>query len=533
MARTSVFSSSCPLGFLACGLAALGLTLGACDRRPSVKTRPDVEGLSKEEALYRSERVSDVRYELSFELERTSTEAGATPVFGGKAVVRFKLKAPAEGLTLDFVGGTQAAAVVNGTPLGEETYNGKFIALPAQALKVGENEAAVEFTHPYSSSGAGLYRFVDPEDKRVYVYTDFEPFDANQLFPCFDQPDLKATYLAEVSAPASWTVVSASRETEATDLPAVEGQKGEARKLWKFPVTSRFSTYIFPLHAGPYKIWTADEPATGTVEGETIPLRLFARQSLARYVRPDDWFPATRQGFAFFQEYFASPYPFGKYDQLIVPDFNSGAMENVAAVTFSERYVKRGVPTRDDREGLAEVILHEMAHMWFGNLVTMKWWDDLWLNESFATFMAYLAAAEATEFTDIWQGFFDDTKQWAYWEDQLVTTHPIVAEVPDTSQAFANFDGITYGKGASALKQLSFLLSPPKFRDGVRAYMKKHAFQNTAMSDFMDSLSAASGTPLSGWTQSWLRTAGVNTISVDHACEGGKITRFLLTQSAP
>jgi aminopeptidase N len=452
-----------------------------------------------------------------------SLETGEPVGYTGAVTAHFKLSQPDDGLGLDFGGGKVTAMSVNGAAVTDVGYSGAFIPLSKGLLKAGQNEVHVEFQHGYSTSGSGLYRFEDPEDHKVYVYTDFEPFDANQLFPCFDQPDLKATYQLTVEAPSAWVVVSSNKEASS---------EGDARKTWKFPETPKFSTYVFSLHAGPYKVWTADEPAPSP-GGQPIPLRLFARQSLAKYVHPDDWFTVTRQGLAFYQEYFGVPYAFGKYDQLIVPDFNSGAMENVAAVTFSERYIKRGASTREDRENIAEVVLHEMAHMWFGDLVTMRWWDDLWLNESFATYMSYMACSEATEFTDMWQGFFDDTKSWAYWEDQLVTTHPIVGEVPSTAQAFANFDGITYGKGASVLKQLSFLLGAPKFREGVRDYMRKHAFQNAVMNDFMESLSTASGVPLGAWTQSWLKTAGLNTVTVDYACKDGKIVRFSLNQSAP
>src|SRR6185312_5421090 len=380
--------------------------------------------------------------------------------------------------------------------------SGDFFALPKDALRAGENVVEVSFTHPYSVDGSGLYRFQDPEDERVYLYSNFEPYAAHRLFPCFDQPDLKATYALSVDAPAAWTVVSTSRER------GIEASG--RRRVWTFEKTPRLSTYVFSVHAGPYHVWTSTAGA--------IPLRLFARESLARYVDADEWLDVTRRGLDFYGQYFDLPYPFRKYDQLIVPDFNEGAMENVGAVTFGERYVSRSTQTLDEREEAADTILHEMAHMWFGDLVTMKWWDGLWLNESFATYMAALSRARATRYTRAWQTFFGDMKEWAYREDQRETTHPIEAVVPDTGEAFANFDGITYGKGASVLKQLAFLLGENEFRDGVRRYLKDHAYGNTEESDFFGAMTRASGQDLSAWRKDWLDAAGVNTVRADYAC---------------
>lgn len=338
------------------------------------------------------------------------------------------------------------------------------------------------------------------------------------LFPSFDQPDLKATYKVKVEAPASWTVVTSVREQAP---PVIKGEMA----TWLFPESAKFSTYLFSLIGGPYQVW----------EGKAgdIPLRLMSRPALGKFVPADDWLKVTAQGLAFYNTYFDFAYPFKKYDQIIVPDFNAGAMENVAAVTFSERYIPRGSETTADRENRADTILHEMAHMWFGDLVTMKWWNDLWLNESFATYMASVALTDATEFKRAWETFYNGTKQWAYWEDQLVTTHPIEGVVPDTEQAFANFDGITYGKGASSMKVLSYYIGADKFRDGVRAYFKAHAYQNTELKDFIGALSAASGKNLDQWSSEWLKTAGVNTVEARFDCESGKVKNFTLNQSAP
>ncbi len=476
-----------------------------------LSAREAIRGLTKIDAEQRAKIVSNVRYELSLSLDRVEKD------FSGNVIIFFELNDNNAPLTIDFEGGSIITLNLNRQPFENFSYNNYFIAIAPQWLRKGTNVISVEYQHPYSKSGSGLYRFKDPEDENVYLYTDFEPYDANLLFPCFDQPDIKASYALKVEVPENWKVVTSNRESEINKIPL-------QRKQWIFPRSEVFSTYIFSLHAGPYRVWKS--------QAGNIPLRIFSRQSFAKYMNVNEWFLITKQGFDFFQNYFDTPYPFGKYDQLIVPDFNAGAMENTGAVTFNESYMPKGTPTYNQRERRANTILHEMAHMWFGNLVTMKWWDDLWLNESFATYMASLALAEATEFKLAWQTFYNRTKQWAYWEDRLVTTHPIVAEVPDTQQGFANFDGITYGKGASALKQLSHLLGPVNFREGVRHYFKNYAFKNTVMADFINSLSHASGKNLKVWTNSWLKTSNHNNLKAELTCIDNKITTFTLKQTA-
>lgn len=503
------------------------LVLGVLAASCSVHQNPSESGkdLSVNEARQRSARLDRVRYELSFELD------GTAPEFTGEARVLFELKDDRSDLRLDFTGGTVLALKVNDMDVSAEAYNRSFILLPGSALRNGQNTVEVTFKHPYSTTGAGLYRFQDPQDGNVYVYTDFEPFDANRLFPCFDQPDLKAAYTVRVQAPEDWLVVTSNRE-ETVTLPS------HGRRVWLFPPSKKFSTYVFSLIAGPYHVWQDQTGLRRTgevtaVQAGRIPLRLLARQSVAKYVNADEWFQITRQGFEFFESWFAYAYPFEKYDQILVPDFNAGAMENVAAVTFNDdHYVFRGVPTQTQKERQANVILHEMAHMWFGNLVTMKWWDDLWLNESFASYMAAKALDEATEFKQAWQSFFSGMKNWAYWEDELVTTHPVAVPVDGTDQAFANFDGITYGKGAAVLKQLAYLLGEEKFREGVRAYFERHAYGNAVLDDFMASLAGAAGVDLSVWTGNWLKTAGLNTLQVNYECQENRVTSFALLQKS-
>ncbi|MBS1984127.1 MAG: aminopeptidase N [Bdellovibrionales bacterium] len=502
------FSSLTPL---AC-LLVLPL-LGSCSSHRGAGTKEpsgDIP-LTQADAERRSGRITDIRYIMSFKL---GSEA---PNFSGTTQIKFNLTSARSDLRVDFQDGDIESVEANGKPV-RFTRQPDFFMVDSDGLQRGPNEIVVHYKHAYSNSGAGLYRFKDPEDGLTYLYTDFEPRDASKLFPCFDQPDLKARYTLTAEVPTGWTVISSTYAQKITN-------KGKTR-IWSFPESASFSTYLFSLHAGPYKMWKGAKTANGT------PLRLFARQSFAKYVNPTEWFKVSRQGFDFYDEYFDYKYPFGKYDQVIVPDFNAGAMENVAAVTFAEHLVPRGKPSRVESEHLAEVILHEMAHMWFGNLVTMKWWDDVWLNESFATYMAALSSSEATDFGDeAWRSFFNGSKQWAYFTDAQITTHPIEGSAPDTVTAFANFDGITYGKGAAVIKQLAHYLSDDKFRTGVRAYFQRHAFGNATRADFTRALSEAAHLPLEDWASEWLQTTGANVIEASYSCADGKISDFEIHQS--
>ncbi len=481
--------------------------------------------LSRDVAHNRAKQIKNIFYKLDFKLGADDSE------FEGKVIASFDLKPNAKDfgkkIDLDFDAGTVKAITVNGQPVDAEKisdmYDGHRITFKISHLNPKENKIEIAFSHTYTSDGTGLYRFKDPADDATYMYTNFEPYDANKLFPCFDQPDLKATYELTVDAPKNWHVISSTLESS---ISASEG-----REIHVFPQTQPFSTYVFSLHAGPYAVWKS--------KADTIPIRLFARKSLAKYVDHSEWFKITQQGLEFYSVQFGVPYPFKKYDQIIVPDFNAGAMENVGAVTFSERYVYRTRVTQDRRRSRADVILHEMAHMWFGDLVTMKWWNGLWLNESFATFMAATAVDKATDFKGSWPAFFAYEKIWAYWEDQLVTTHPIEVPVPDTDFAESNFDGITYGKGASTLKQLSFYIGQDEFTDGLQRYFQNYAYQNTTLGDFMKMLSEASGQNLPSWQKTWLLTSGVNKVeaqwecAVDSETDKKTLSSFKLVQKAP
>ncbi|MFC6633364.1 aminopeptidase N [Microbulbifer taiwanensis] len=475
-------------------------------------SRPDAPGLTAATAALRRLQIADVDYRISVVLDSESDS------FSGRVVAETEIARPLQqALTIDFSGGEVQSVSVNGQEIPIQ-YNGYFVTIEPGQLNVGPNTIAIDYTHPYSSDGSGLHRFQDPQDGNVYLYTHFEPYKANRFAPLFDQPDLKASYTVDVKAPADWQVVTATRENNIETLP-------DGRKHWQFPASKKFSTYIFPLHAGPFVVW---EDKAGE-----IPLRLMARKTLAPNVKPDDWFTFTQQSFDFFQKYYGIEYPFDKYDQVIVPDFTIGAMENVAAVTFNEAYVSRGEKTQAERQRLANVIAHEMAHMWFGDLVTMQWWNGLWLKESFATYMASLALATNSEFDDVWENFYLRSKQSAYLADQLPTTHPIEVPVPNTAEAFSNFDSITYGKGGSVLEQLPHFLGKEAFRQGVSSYLTDFSYGNAELKDFMGHLGKAANQDLAQWTNNWLYKAGVNTISADYQCSDDKITQLTINQTAP
>jgi aminopeptidase N len=490
--------------------AAVVLAFGASAHAAPATARAENAYLSQQDAAARSARVSNVDYTLAFTL--TGKES-----FSGTTTLSFDLADAAQPLTIDLDKASIASLTVNGKAVAPQ-YNQWFITLSPQELAAGRNTVVIAYERLHSTNGEGLHRMVDPVDGRVYTYSHFEPAAAHQMFPSFDQPDLKGTYQVTVTTPADWVVSSTMRESGIRDV-------GNGKE-WTFPRSKKLSPYNFSMHAGPYKVW---EDSSGK-----YPMRLFARQSVASQVSPQDWFTYTKQGLAFFDQYFGVPYQFEKYDQLLVPDFLYGAMENAAAITFAERgFLYKEEMTAAQRQSLAGVIMHEMAHQWFGDLVTMKWWNGLWLNESFASFMGTLGTAEATEFKQAWQGFYSGAKQAAYTQDQRVTTHAIETPVPSTSNAFDNIDAITYSKGASTLKQLRHLLGEEVFRQGVHNYLVKYSYQNARLDDFIGSLGDAANRDLSGWTKEWLYQPGVNTIAAEFSCAGGKVSSFTLRQSAP
>jgi aminopeptidase N len=458
------------------------------------------------------ERASVIRGVVGYTIELTIQREVSS--YQGVAEIEFNLKKVPEQLHLDYQGRSVRELVVNGTPTSKRAHQKDRITLPEKLLHKGHNRVRVVFKSDFNNDGAGLHKSLDPVDDQEYFYATSEPFDCNRIFPCFDQPDLKGTYALQVAAPKDWVVIASGEEISAIDR--------EDLRVHCFRRTEPFSTYIFGLCAGPFACWTDPEAR--------IPSRILAPQSAAHRVDVEEIFELTRQGFDFYEKYFEIPYPFRKYDQVFCPQFNWGAMENVACVCFNDRYLFRHEPTEVERQRRANTILHEMAHMWFGNLVTMEWWNDLWLNESFATYMANLALAKVTRFTQAWDAFYQATKSWAYWQDQLPTTHPIETDVPDTDTTHTNFDGITYGKGASVLKQLAYSIGDEAFRIGVRDYLKAFEWKNAQRKHFLSSMATSAGRDMKRWTKLWLQSSGTNTLLPEWKHDGEVVTDFHLIQ---
>lgn len=468
------------------------------------------DNLTQADAEARAARVRHCDYTLDLQL----TRGAAT--YRGDVTLRFGDAGSGE-LFLDFRGKTIDSLEVNGANV-EPRWNGFRLWLPGEAL-AASNTVRVVYENEYDHEGDGFHQFIDPEDGEEYLYTQFEPYCSHWLFPQFDQPDIKGTYALQVTAPSEWTVIANNPQISA--VPADAG-----RTLHTFEATKPFSTYLFALVAGAYQLVRE--------EHNGISIGLACRKSLVKYLDPAELFELTRQGLDFFAEFFDMPYPFGaKYDQAFVPECNAGAMENVGLVTHNEYMIFRDPPTENQRRGRAETLLHEMAHMWFGDLVTMRWWNDLWLNESFATYMSYLCMDSATRFKTGWEDFASSIKNWAYRQDQLVTTHPIAGQVEDTDQTFLNFDGITYGKGASVLKQLVAAIGMDGFREGMRHYFRTHAYGNATLAQFLGSLEKGSGVDLREWARLWLETPSLNTIGTRLELDGDRIASLVLTQSAP
>lgn len=471
--------------------------------------------LTREEAQARARLLTVDSYEIDLDL--SGAQEGGT--YRSVTTVRFESTEAGAETFIDLVAPAVHQVVLNGKPLDVAVvFRDARIALPH--LREGANELTVTADCEYTNTGEGLHRFVDPVDQQAYLYTQFEVPDARRVFASFEQPDLKATFRFTVKAPAGWTVVSNS------PTPEPEGD------VWRFEPTPRISSYITALIVGPYH----SVHSTYEKDGQSVPLGVYCRPSLAEYLDADAIFEVTRLGFDWFQEKFDYAYPFAKYDQLFVPEFNAGAMENAGAVTIRDQYVFRSKVTDAAYETRAETILHELAHMWFGDLVTMEWWNDLWLNESFATYtsIACLAHAPGSRWPHSWTTFANSMKTWAYRQDQLPSTHPIMAEITDLDDVLVNFDGITYAKGASVLKQLVAYVGQDEFFRGVQAYFKAHAYRNTRLSDLLGALEETSGRDLKTWSKAWLETAGINVLRPEiELDEAGHVVSLAVRQEAP
>ncbi|MCU1475778.1 MAG: pepN [Subtercola sp.] len=472
------------------------------------------ENLTRVEANERARIVNVQSYDVTLDL----TQGAET--FLSTTTVRFTATAGASTF-IDAITKNVHSVLLNGENLDPAAVSdGVRIQLADLAA---ENILTVVADALYTNTGEGLHRFVDPVDDEVYLYSQFEVPDSRRVFAVFEQPDLKATFTFTVTAPDYWQVVSNSPTPEPVSI-------GESKATWSFETTPILSSYVTAIVAGPYVVERSELTSS---DGRVIPLGVFSRASLAQYMDADYVFEKTRQGFEFYEKRFNYPYPFAKYDQLFVPEFNAGAMENAGAVTFTEAYVFRSKVTDAQRERRVVTILHELAHMWFGDLVTMKWWNDLWLNESFAEYISTLATAEATEWHGAWATFASTEKSWAYRQDQLPSTHPIFANITDLDDVQVNFDGITYAKGASVLKQLVAWVGQDQFLAGVSQYFQKHAYSNTELKDLLAELEDTSGRDLAEWSELWLETAGVNTLRPEIETDAdGVITSFAVTQTA-
>ena len=472
--------------------------------------------ITRQESAERARILHVDSYDVHLDLTR------GDKLFRSTSVITFDCAEPGADSYADLVPAEIAEIILNGRPLDPAAaYGDGRIALPGLAAR---NELRVVADCAYTYDAKGMHRAVDSADGRVYLYTNFEPADARSVYACFEQPDLKASFSFHVTAPENWLVLS--------NEPAPEPEHGTGPvATWHFPPTPRISTYLTAVVAGEYHLVTGTHT---TPDGQLIPLGLACRQSLADFLEADDILTITRQGFDYFTALFGRVYPFAKYDQVFVPEFSAGAMENVGCVTISERVLFRSKVTDMMYELRATVILHEMAHQWFGDLVTMKWWDDLWLNESFAEFCATLASAEGTRFADAWTTFSGARKTWGYRQDQLPSTHPIAADVPTLSEAIANFDGISYAKGASVLRQLVAYVGRDDFFAGIRVYFAAHAFGNATLADLLRALERSSGVSLGDWSKAWLETAGPNTLRSDFTVDKtGAFTSFAVVQEAP
>ena len=490
--------------------------------------------LTKSEAAARTRLLEVDHYRIQLDL--TGADTGSE-TFASRTTITVTAKESGS-TVLDFRGRSVHQVTVDNTDVTDTavptTEAGAYDEAQGLSLELtaGEHTVVVEATAEYSHSGQGLHYFVDKADGKVYTYTQFEPADAKRVFACFDQPDLKATFAMEVITPAGWTVVT-NAPVETRPAPADTADSSGAL-LHTARTDYRMSTYLVALIAGEYVAVTdewsgriTEHPETaaylaenGSRFGEnlpemTIPLGIYCRQSIAHALDADTIFEQTKQGFDFYAKKFGIPYPFGKYDQVFCPEYNMGAMENAGCVTLRDEYIFTSTPTEYRIERRCDTILHEMAHMWFGDLVTMSWWDDLWLNESFATWSSATAMTAATKYSTAWTTYTVVEKAWAYAQDSLPTTHPISTDASDIETVEQNFDGITYAKGMSVLKQLAAYVGEDAFFAGVRLHFARHAFANATFDDLLASLSEASGRDLSDWADQWLKTTGMNTLSVE------------------
>ena len=502
--------------------------------------------LNTTEAIERAKGMTGIEYTLMLVLHLGNE-------YLGYLTADFNLSEQNEKLFFDLQGKKVLNYSCNDVVIPQkDTFSKRRLMLPAKYQKVGHNTVKIAFLNDYATNGNGLHHFVDPEDKEEYLYSNFEPFAANKMLPCFDQPNLKASFKLLTVTPPNWVVIA--NELEKITLPAAEANAKltELRVptafiskeliagkyvFREFEATPAISSYLFTCIAGPYDLFVSTrKPGEGYP-----PMRIFVRKSLKKFVAPyaDEFFRITECGVKYYEDIFGRKFPFSKHDQIYCPEFNVGAMENVGAVTYTEHYVFKDPPSDEKFMRFAETILHELSHMWFGDLVTMNWWNDLWLNESFATFISNLCMAKAPgleRFRAVWTSFHKG-KGWAYREDQEPTTHPITTVVENTEDAENIFDGITYMKGASSLKQLYYLVSHDAFCDGLKEYFQTYQWKNTELKDFLGTMQRAlkkrgSSIDLDQWTKQWLCTKGLNELKPEIEIKDKVVSEFKVMQKS-
>ena len=478
------------------------------------------QNLTRLEATDRSATVHTRSYDVTLDLTRGET------VFGSSTTVRFT-SAPGSSTFIDLIAPVVHSISLNGRALDPaEVYADSRITLTGLAA---DNELVVVADCAYMHTGEGLHRFTDPADGETYLYSQFEVPDSRRVFAVFEQPDLKASFTFTVTTPSNWTVLSNSPTPEPTPTEDSDGS-GDAH-TFAFAPTEPMSSYVTAIVAGPY-VGATDEYVAS--DGRTVPLGVYCRKSLVEHMDSAEILDLTKRGFAYYEDLFATPYAFTKYDQIFVPEFNAGAMENAGCVTHRDDYIFRSRPVEARVERRAVTILHELAHMWFGDMVTMTWWNDLWLNESFAEFTSTLATAEITRWDQAWTTFQTLEKGWAYNQDQLSSTHPVAAEINDLHDVEVNFDGITYAKGASVLAALVGYVGRENFFAGIQRYLAAHAYSNAELGDLLRELEAVSGRDLSSWTRLWLQEAGVTTLRLEVVTDAdGVITQAAVRQEIP
>lgn len=485
------------------------LAVLAAGAATGLEPREDQDDLTREWAAFRRAQIASVAYELDFTLRENAE------TFDGVANLRVTLNDVRAPLSIDLDAKVLHSVTLDGVSVEHLVRRKGSFDIPAEYLSAAPMAITITYTGAYSESRNGLCHYTDPVDNHEYLHTNLEPYGAHYVFPCFNQPDLKAEFTASVTAPAAWAAIG--------NMPPASSDGNGPIRTTRFQTTPAISPYLFFLGAGEYQVWHDGHNG--------LPLGIYARASMAQYLDAGRLFAETRAGLDYFNAYFGTPYPFAKYDHVFAPELGPGAMENPGAVTMNEYMIFRGAPTNEDYRNRNNTLLHEMAHMWFGDLVTMAWWNDLWLNESFATFSAYQAQEAIGAYDGIWQRFYQ-TKGWAYYQDQLSTTHPIEVAVPSAQLATANFDGITYAKGASALKQLWFTVGAEAYRSGVANYFRRYAWKNATRKQFMDAISAETDLNLDTWTKRWLQTEGLASMAVEFTCENGAIANFQIHQES-